>query len=83
MLCLNMVNLWQFYGQDCGFARGRSDVLRRLISDFCTSLGYDVPRQMFGFFCRKSEPSADFMPVGLFPFLTFLASLECSCGITV
>ena len=30
---------------------------------------------------RKSEPSADFMRVGLFPFFTFLASLECSYAI--
>ena len=67
-----------------------SDVLRRLISlrrpvfyGFGTSLGYYVPRQFVGKICRKSEPSADFMRVGLFPFFTFLASLECSCGITV
>ena len=38
---------------------------------------------MFLEICRKSEPSVDFMRVGLFPFFTFLASLECSSGITV
>ena len=32
----------------------------------------------FGKISRESEPSADFMCVGLFPFFTCLPSLECS-----
>ena len=40
--------------------------------DFGTSLGNYVPCQIFGKICRKSEPFADFMHVGLFPFFTFL-----------
>ena len=80
-----------FCGQDWGFARnGMSDVLRRLISLRRRSvlwLWY-----IFGLLCStsnvwknlpESEPSADFMRVGLFLFFTVLASLECSCGITV
>ena len=40
--------------------------------DFGTSLGNYVPCQIFGKICRKSEPFADFMHVGLFPLFTFL-----------
>ena len=43
-----------------------------MFHDFGTFLGGHVSRQIFGKICRKSEPSADFMHVGLFPFFTVL-----------
>ena len=44
-----------------------------MFCDIGTSSGCYVPRHFFfGKICRKSEPSADFMHVGLFPFFTFL-----------
>ena len=58
-------------------------LIRRLISLRRRSVlwlwyifGFPVPRQFFGKICRKSELSADFMRVGLFPFFTFFGELE-------
>ena len=65
------------------------NVLRRLISLRVRSvltlvhLWVSMFYVMFLEICRKSEPSVDFMRVGLFPFFTFLASLERSSGITL